>query len=68
MDHRKLMLAFKVRGQSGTQVVGLARIRVDGRGALLLYDTNSAAPATIPIETLQSLSIWSTAPQMGAVS
>jgi hypothetical protein len=68
MEHRKLIVELKIRGERDTQVIGLARIQVDGRGALLLYDTTCAVPAKISIRELQSFSIRQGESRMGTAA
>jgi hypothetical protein len=56
MENRNLVLELKLRGDSEARVIGAARIRVDGRGSLLLYG-QQGAPASIRLGELQSFAI-----------
>jgi hypothetical protein len=68
MEDRRLIVELKKWGEGVTQVIGLARIQVDGQGALLLYDTTRAAPARVSIRELQSFSIRQGAQLMGTAA
>jgi hypothetical protein len=68
MEDRKLIVELKMRGERETQVIGLARIQVDGHGALLLYHTTRAVPAKISINELQSFAIRQGAHLMGTAA
>jgi len=57
MENRNLVLELKLRGETDLRVIGATRIQVDGRGGLLLYDRQGAAPASFRLGELQSLSI-----------
>jgi hypothetical protein len=57
MENRKLTLELKLRGDTETRVVGADRIRVDGRGRLLLYSTSGGAPENFWLREVQSFSI-----------
>jgi hypothetical protein len=56
MENGNLVLELKLRGDSDIRVIGATRIRVDGRGRLLLYDQRDA-PANIWLGELQSFAI-----------
>jgi hypothetical protein len=62
MDDLNLILKFKLAGDDHLHVKGAARIKVDGRGALMLYNTQSRAVETIDIRALQSFSIQQVRP------
>ena len=47
MDDLNLVVKFVVAGDGGLQVKGASRIKVDGRGGLLLYDTQGEGVETI---------------------
>ena len=57
MENRNLVLELKLRGDTDLSVIGVTRIKVDGRGRLLLYDTQGTAPANVWLGDLQSFSI-----------
>jgi hypothetical protein len=57
MENRTLVLELKLQGDTDLRVIGATRIQVDGRGNLLLYDRQGAAPANIWLGELQSLAI-----------
>lgn len=57
MENRKLTLELKLRGDTDSRLIGAARMRVDGRGGLLLYESPGAAPMEIRLAELQSFSI-----------
>jgi hypothetical protein len=57
MKNRNLVLEMKLRGDADLKVMGAARIQLDGRGRLLLYDRRGAAPSQIWLRELQSFSI-----------
>ena len=54
-----LVLSFKLAGESDCRVRGAARIKVDGHGALTVYDAGSGLAERIDLAELQSLSIRS---------
>jgi hypothetical protein len=57
MEHLNLVLKFKVAGDSRLHVKGAARIKVDGRGGLILYDARSGIAETVDLWNLQSFCI-----------
>jgi len=57
MEKRKLVMELKLRGDTDLRVIAATRIKVDGRGRLLLYDRQSTAPANIWLRELQSFAI-----------
>jgi hypothetical protein len=62
MNKLNLILKFKLAGDGHFHVKGAARIRVDGRGGLMLYGTQSGAVETIDLQALRSLSIQQVSP------
>ena len=57
MENRNLVLEIKLAGDTNPRVISATRIQVDGRGRLLLYGTQGAAPANICLRELRSLSV-----------
>ncbi len=57
MENRSLVLEVKLAGDTDLRVISATRIQVDGRGRLLLYGTQGAAPANICLGELQSFSV-----------
>jgi hypothetical protein len=57
MDNRSLVVELKLRGDSNLRVIGATRMHVDGRGSLLLYDSQGAAHANICLGEVQSFAI-----------
>lgn len=57
MKNRNLVVELKLHGDSSIRVIGAARMQLDGRGSLLLYDTPGAAHANICLGELQSFAI-----------
>jgi len=56
MENLNLVLKLKLHGDTDLRVIGATRIKVDGRGRLLLYGTHHT-PANIRLAELQSFSI-----------
>ena len=54
MDDLNLVVKFVVAGDGELQVKGASRIKVDGRGGLLLYDTRGEGVETIALGSLKS--------------
>jgi hypothetical protein len=54
MDDLYLVVKFMLAGDGQLQVKGAARIKVDGRGGLLLYDSQGASVETIELGSLKS--------------
>ena len=54
-----LLLQFEVAGDNQLHVKGATRIKVDGRGGLVLYDGRTGAAETIDLSQLQSFRIRS---------
>ena len=52
----KLFVTFKLSTDGQTRVKRASRIKLDGRGSLVLFDSENGAE-TIELRTLQSLSI-----------
>jgi hypothetical protein len=59
MDNLNLVLKFRVAGESVLRVKGAARIKVDGRGGLMVYDAQSGDAETIDLQSLRAFSIQS---------
>ena len=57
MENLNLVLKFKMAGDGASCIRGAARIKLDGRGGLTLYDAPNAAAEKIDLANLQSLSI-----------
>ena len=55
MDNLNLVVKFMLAGDGLLQVKGATRIKVDGRGGLLLYDAQGGGVETIELGALQSL-------------
>ena len=55
MDNLNLVVKFTLAGDGRLQVKGATRIKVDGRGGLLLYDAQGEGVETIELGALQSL-------------
>jgi len=56
MDDLNLVLKFSVAGDARQHVKGAVRIKVDGRGGLLLYNTQGGVEA-IDLGALESFSV-----------
>lgn len=56
MGNKNLVLMFKRAGDSGMQVKTASRIKIDGRGALVLYGRNGATEE-VSLGQLQTLQI-----------
>jgi hypothetical protein len=63
MTSPNLVLTFTLAGDSRVHVRGAARIKVDGRGGLTLYDTEKGNES-VSLGSVQSLTIQSL-PDMG---
>jgi hypothetical protein len=57
MDKLNLVLKFKLAGDPDLRVRGVGRIKVDGRGGLVLYDAQTGADEIIDLRTLQAFCI-----------
>jgi hypothetical protein len=58
MENRKLIVELKLQGGADSQVIRAARIQLDGRGSLLVFDAqDTTSPSKVRIRELQSLSI-----------
>ena len=55
MDNLNLIVKFMLAGDGQVHVKGATRIKVDGRGGLLLYDTQGGAVETIELGALKSI-------------
>jgi hypothetical protein len=54
-----LLLRYKIGGESGPRFKGAARIRLDGAGCLTVTDARTGSLETIPLKTIELLSIQS---------
>ena len=61
MNDLNLVLKFKAAGDTQFQFRGAARITVDGRGGLMVYDPTNHTPERIDTANLQELCIHSLA-------
>lgn len=52
-----LVVTFTVAGDSQVHIKGASRIKVDGRGGLLLYDADNGESQLVSLGCLQSLMI-----------
>ena len=59
MENLNLLLNLRMAGGSDCCIRGAARIKVDGHGALTVYDAGSGLAERIDLAELQSLSIRS---------
>jgi hypothetical protein len=57
MQILSLVLKYKLSGDKQLHVKEAVRIKVDGRGGLVLYDAQNARAEAIELGQLQSLSI-----------
>ena len=57
MTPTNLVLTFTVAGDSRVHVRGAARIKVDGRGGLTLFDAGKGAKEWVSLAGLRSLTI-----------
>jgi hypothetical protein len=57
MEKLNLVLQYRMAGDTDSSVRGAARIEVDGRGGLTLYDAQTARAEKIDLAELRSLSI-----------
>lgn len=58
-ENVNLFVTFKLAGETQSHLSGAARIEVDGRGCLTVYDAGSGLGHTVRLADLQSLSIQS---------
>jgi hypothetical protein len=54
MDNLNLVVKFMLAGDGRLHVKGAARIKVDGRGGLQLFDAHGGAVETIELGALKS--------------
>ena len=54
-----LVVTFTVAGDSRVHVRGAARIKVDGRGGLTLFDSEKGSPELVSLGSIQSFTICS---------
>jgi hypothetical protein len=57
MNDTKLLLKFELAGDSQVHVKRATRIKIDGRGGLVLYSALPGATETIKLSQLQSFCI-----------
>ena len=57
MNNLNLLLSFKLADDPALQVRGAARIEVDARGGLVVYDSQTGAPERFPISQMKSFLI-----------
>jgi len=62
MDQPNLILKYKRYDEAEPRVVGAARIRIDGRGGLILYSSQSRIPEWISLSGLESLAFQPVGP------
>jgi hypothetical protein len=55
MENLNLVVKFMLAADGRLQVKGASRIKVDGRGGLLLYDAEGGSVETIVLGAVQSL-------------
>ena len=59
MNDLNLVLKFKAAGDTQSQFRGAARITVDGRGGIVVYDPTNHTPERIATANVQDLCIYS---------
>ena len=57
MEDLNLVLTFRLAGYGDRQVRGAARISVDGRGNLTVYEAGSGVAESLDLTQLRALSI-----------
>ncbi len=57
MKDLNLVLMFRLSGEGQLRVKGASRIKLDGRGGLMVYDSENGAAETYDLESMQSFSI-----------
>jgi len=57
MDKPNLILKYTLRGEREPRIVGAARIRIDGRGGLILYSPQSGKPERISLAGMESVAL-----------
>ena len=57
MENLNLVVKFKLSNDCELHVKGAARIKVDGRGGLMVFDAENGTAETIDLRKLQSFSI-----------
>jgi len=50
-------LMFRLSGDGQMRVKGVSRIKLDGRGGLMVYDSENGAAETYDLQKMQSFSI-----------
>lgn len=57
MKNLNLVVMFRLSTDGQMRVKGASRIKLDGRGSLMLYDSENGAAETIDLRNVQSFSI-----------
>jgi hypothetical protein len=57
MKDLNLVLMFRLSGDGQMRVKGVSRIKLDGRGGLMVYDSENGAAETYDLQKMQSFSI-----------
>lgn len=68
MNDLNLVLKFKMAGDPQFHFKGATRIKIDGRGGLMLFDSASDVPEMIDTASLQAFSIHSLAHSQAALA
>jgi hypothetical protein len=67
MERPNLLLKFKLKGESEFNIEQASRIKIDGRGYLLVYEDAAVTPKWIFLDGIRAFSIESL-PQVAQVS
>ena len=57
MKNLNLVVMFRLSSDGQMRVKGASRIKLDGRGSMMLYDAENGAAEKIDLATVQSFSI-----------
>jgi len=57
MKDLNLVLMFRLSGDGQMRVKGASRIKLDGRGGLMVYDSENGVAETYDLQKVQSFSI-----------
>jgi len=57
MKDLNLVLMFRLSGEGQMRVKGASRIKLDGRGGLMVYDSENGSTETFDLQNMQSFSI-----------
>jgi hypothetical protein len=57
MKDLNLVVMFRLSGDGDMRVRGASRIKLDGRGGLMVYDSENGAAETYELQNVQSFSI-----------